>query len=237
MATRSRIRSRFDIGRIMQAAQAPGNDPRTWVQLARVDDDPDAVRWDAELGWIVDVTCVGGPLDGEGPVAARVAGPQVGPSEGASAPVAAASLVVLVLTEGDLNAQPVIVGALWTPDVKAPASVGGADVDEDFAEKTWFVSVDKDIVLEARERAASVLGQDIKLAEPDASESFVKGDAQKDALTDFLDALTRWNTAIANGVTSAGGAIDPLAITAIETAISTLKTGLEQALSSRIKGA
>ena len=82
---RGRGRS-IDYSRIAAGVAGPGVDTRTWITLARVDADPDATVWDDDLGWLVDVTMVGGPLDGDGPVLCRVASGGQGVGVGAHAP-------------------------------------------------------------------------------------------------------------------------------------------------------
>ena len=42
------IRRRINTKLMGQASAAPGNDPRTWIAIARVDDDPDAIRFREE---------------------------------------------------------------------------------------------------------------------------------------------------------------------------------------------
>lgn len=239
---RSRIRSRLDVGRLREAASGPGADPRSWIAFGRVDDDDDAVRWDGELGWIADVTIVGGPLDGEGPVAVRIAGSFVAPFEGGSVPVIAPALLVLVLPEGDLNAGPIAIGALWTPDVSAPTSVGGEDVDEEFNDATWWLSVARDVVIESQGKTAKLLGQNLYLAEPEADQPFVLGRKQYDALKAFLDATDTFVTSISTATPAPPNAALTVAnvLTAANVykpAIAEAKSALEQALSERIKGA
>lgn len=209
---RSRIRTRIDAGRLRELIRGPGADTRTWVFFARVLDTDTAVRWDAELGWLVDVTIVGGQLDGEGPVPCRVAWCYAGDGVGVSEPVERGVHVVGIMPEADLNGTPVIVGMLSTPDFPAPTTVNGEDVDADFAKATHLRKSARnfDAQFGSLWRAAAtddarLLAQAVKLADDDASQSYVRGEDFADALERFLDATDQFAQAGIN----AFSALDP----------------------------
>lgn len=112
MPTGARARRSIDVGRIGLAVSQPGIDPRTWTTVGRVDDDPQAVRWVLGIGWIADVSFVGGPLDGETEVPCRVAGSISGSLTGDYAPLPPGCSVVVVLPSGNPEESPIIVGKL-----------------------------------------------------------------------------------------------------------------------------
>ncbi len=139
--TRARIRKRFDLGRLRVATAGPGSDPRTWVTTARVDDDPEAISFEEDVGWVVDVTFVGGDLAEEGPVPCRVAMSFGGDGAGELEPPALGCEVIVVVSEGDPNANPVIVGYLDNGDgCGPPAEVAGFPVSELTAARTHYVA-------------------------------------------------------------------------------------------------
>lgn len=138
--TRARIRKRFDLGRLRVATAGPGSDPRTWVTTARVDDDPDAITFDADVGWIVDVTFIGGDLAEEGPVPCRVAMPFGGDGFGVLEPPALGCEVQVLVNDGDPNANPVIIGYLDNSDgCGPPVLVAGFPVTELTATGTHYL--------------------------------------------------------------------------------------------------
>ncbi|HHH29102.1 MAG TPA: hypothetical protein ENK57_12265 [Polyangiaceae bacterium] len=227
----------------------PGIDPRSWIQLARVDDDDDAIRWsgadgdDGPLGWIVDVTIQGGDLDQESEIPCRLGAAYARDGELVSHPPARGCLVLVAMPCGNLNTEPTIIGELPTDGCAPPSSVNGTDVDEAYALATHFLvtslDVDEQIGGDRRVKTGDgkthrILGDAIELADEGASQSFVRGDDQQGALDGWYDAFVTWIELVRLGIVAGGGSLDNTAIT---TATNTLKTQLEQALSTKIKGA
>lgn len=180
--------------------------------MARVDDADDAVRWDPPRGWLVDVTVVGGALDGEGPIPCRVAWAYAGSDAGTSEPVERGVLVACVLPEANLNGSPVIVGVLPTPDMAAPTSVNGEDIDADFAKATHFRVSPRNYEAQYGSKwrtkvtdEAKLLAQALKLADDDAAQSYMRGEDYADALDRFIDATDQFAQAGIN----AFSALDP----------------------------
>ena len=254
MSTGSRIRRRIDLGRLREAMSGPGADPRTWIALARVDDDADAVRWDEHLGWVADVTFVGGGLDGEGPVPCRVAWSYAGPSAGRSEPVERGVLCVVALPEGDPNAQPVIVGMLSVPEHSAPADVLGGSITETLALGTHLLRSAHDIAEHvdgnAERRAegdntlraagdavvdaggtAHLLGPLVRLADAGATQPFVRGTDQLVALQAAFNAIIAWTASVATQIPALAPAQATLA-----SALTAANAQLAAALSTRING-
>lgn len=138
--TRARIRKRFDLGRLRVATAGPGSDPRTWVTTARVDDDPEAISFESDVGWIVDVHFTGGDLAEEGPVPCRVSMPFGGDGFGVLEPPALGCEVQVLINEGDPNANPVIVGYTDNGDgCGPPIIVAGFPVTELTAAGTHYL--------------------------------------------------------------------------------------------------
>lgn len=139
--TRARIRKRFDLGRLRIATAGPGSDTRTWVATARIDDDPEAIRFEPPCGWIVDITFTSGDLVEEGPVPCRVSMSMGGEGAGVLQPPALGCEVLVLVTDGDPNANPVIVGYLDNGDGCGPPSIiGGFPVIEQTAQGTTYVA-------------------------------------------------------------------------------------------------
>lgn len=263
MATRSRIRRHFDTGRLRRAIAGPGADPRSWLFTARVDTDEDAVRWEADYGWIADVTVTGGELDGEGPIPCRVPVPFVDSGQGSSAPIKGGALVAVLLTEADLNGFASIVGFYWTPDIKPPTTVNNETVDEQFGEGAIWAKSSADLSLELGSaitvssddeievttttltlegtQTANLIGQAVNLAETNATQPFVKGNAQFTALQNALQAITTYANTLAKATPAPPNAALTVAaalaaFTPLQIALTQAITDLQGALSTRIKG-
>ncbi len=252
MGTSQRIRRRFDRGRLGQLAGQPGIDPRSWIVLARVDDDDDAIRWtgtdgeDGPLGWIVDVTIGdGGDLDQESEIPCRLGAAYARAGELRSDPPARGCLVLVAMPCGNLNTEPTIIGELPTDGCAVPGSVNGTDIDEAYALATHILvttlDVDEEIGGDRRVKTGDgkthrILGETVELADEDATQSFVRGDDQQSALDAFLTTFNTWAIAVDGAITALGGVIPPPTQMALIQGITTLKTQLEEALSSRIKG-
>lgn len=117
-----RSRKYVDFGKLREAISGPGADTRVWIAAARIDDDPDAMRWDDQLGWLVDVTFYGGPLDGDGPVVCRVASGFANGSGTLAHPPKAGCEVAVAIHDGDPNANPVVIGMVHNGGGCAPPS-------------------------------------------------------------------------------------------------------------------
>lgn len=234
-------RTRLDVGRMREGMRGPGADPRTWVTFGRVDDDDDAIRWEVPHGWIVDVTFSGGQLEGEGPIACRVL--RLFAADGATRqePVFRGAEVAVVLSEGDPNASPLIIGMVHNGGgSETPEEVNGTTIDEDYSLATHILvtphaldyQIDGDVRIKTT-GTARLLGPLVELAEQDAGQSFVRGDDQKDALNAFLDALSTWAVLVKAGIVAAGGTLENAALDA---AINVAKQQFASALSSKVKG-
>ena len=240
---------------------SPGIDTRTWIALARVDDDVDAVRWAAEdsedgpLGWLVDVTMQGGALDQDGPVTCRVA-PYF---EGRIDPITPGCLVLVVLSEGSANAQPTIVGVLNEPTCPPPQTVNGDTVNQQLVESTHvFVTphaIDEEAQGDIRRTTTGnhrLHGQLVELAAASATQSYVRGEDLQAALDAFADQITiNISSAVATILTTfnkgpavpvtgtevtAAQATYSANVTAFSTAVAQFKASVQAALSTRIKG-
>ena len=256
MGTSQRIRRRFDRGRLGQLAGQPGIDPRSWVVLARVDDDDDAIRWtgpdgeDGPLGWIIDVTIGdGGDLDQESAIPCRLGAAYARDGELRSDPPARGCLVLVLLPCGNVNTEPTIIGELPTDGCVVPGSVNETDIDEAYALATHILvtslDVDEQIGGDRRVKTGDgkkhrILGETVELADQDAAQSFVRGDDQKQQLDALLQALTQYATDIA----ASSPAPPNAALTVVDAAAAgtTLIAALAQidfepSLSTKIKGA
>jgi hypothetical protein len=237
----------MDFGRLRTASAGPGADTRTWVVLARVDDDDDAIRWDSSLGWLVDVTVQGGPLDQEGPIVCRCPSDFVEDSGAKLDPPIRDCIAVVVLPEGDANVDPSILGFVQGPGCSPPNSVNGDDIDEAKAlgahvlvtskEVDWEVA--GNIRLRTTGDAARFLGPLVELADEGATEPYVLGNANKDAVDAFAQSVQSAFTDLvppgppATPVTAAQATA---AVATITVAIVQLSLDLQNALSTKIKG-
>jgi hypothetical protein len=230
MSARSRSRSAVDFNRVANGLQKPGIDPRTWLAFARIDEDPDATVWDDELGWLCDVTFVGGGLDGDGPNLARWGG------RGVYRPPVQGALCLVAVVGGDPNDDLVILGMLDDADSAAPASVNGDAIDEAMASRTHIVArPDEDADVEmtrVRVNAELVLGA------ADADQSYVRGDDYAGEEAKFLDALdTFLSSAPPPGPFGQVSSATFIAAAApLKLAIQQFKLAKNTYLSQRIKG-
>lgn len=201
-----------DQGKIAQLASGPGIDTRTWVAKARIDDDPDAIRWagsadeeDGPLGWIVDVTFVDGPLAGEGPVPCRLSTVFAGNGTLRSSPPGRGCLVSVLLTEGNPNTDPMIVGMLSANDCPVPETVNGTTIDEAYALGAHILvtdkAVDEQVAGDRRVQTGSgsvhrLLGESVELAAEDATQAFVRGNDNEQAINAALQAMLEFVTLV-----------------------------------------
>lgn len=225
---RSSVRLRPDFVRIGQSLKRPGIDTRSWICFARIDTDPDARVWDEQLGWLVDVTFRGGPLDGEGPILCRVAG-TTGPEFGAFFPPRENALVVVAVPDGDPNNDCIIFGELSAVDDSMPPSeVNGTPIDEAFASQTQIL-VFPDQDLDAVYRNYRVTAERMVLGTPDADQPFPRGNDLADTLDALAGNLRAIGTAIAMGSESEGGGIPFANGAATQQALSRAAADLEAA--------
>ncbi len=213
MIGRSRIKKNLDFNRLGEAVSRPGIDPRPWLCSARVDDDPDAISFIEGTGWVVDVTVCSGPLSGEGPIPCRVASSFGEPNGARLEPVKKGAEVTVLFLDGDPNSAPIIVGYAFNPeDMKVPATVNGETINEAFALENHILVTPHGVKEEVRDHqmkatgdieldsgtniklsAASfayLLAQQVRFADENATEPFVRGNKLVTALSSFLSALT-----------------------------------------------
>lgn len=233
----ARLRPRLDFGRVAAGVSRPGIDPRSWISMARVDVDPDAIVWDRELGWLVDVTLVGGGLDGEGPVLCRFPSSGQGVGAGGYDPPRAGCLVIVAIPGGDPNNDCIIIGQLHDEGCAAATVVNGVDITEAFAQRTHiFAFPDED--LDAAFEHVRITG-DMTLGVPDANQPFARGNDLAGAIDDFADALILFldsaaavpggfGEVTATGFTTAGGVL--------KTKAQAFKAARARWLSQRIRG-
>jgi len=183
-----------DLSRMREAIEGPGIDTRVWTSRARVDDDPDAIRWDENLGWLVDVTFVSGPLDGEGSIVCRVASPYQGDGVGIARPPLRGGLVQVEIPAGNINVEPTITGYLHDNQAKPPTKVNGTDITEAMALET-HITVAPGHDLDEQWRNIRMTADLIQLAVANPEQSFIRGDALLDRLEPLLDAFFQWATA------------------------------------------
>lgn len=242
--TRTMTRLRPDFDRIAQALKRPGIDPRSWLNMARVDEDPDAIVWDAQVGWLVDVTFVGGALDGEGPVVCRVSSWGQGQGVTSQRPPRPDCLVLVAVPGGDPNEECVIVGQLHDEVCKPPAAVNGTTITEEFALETHFeVFPGED--LDAEYRNVRITAESMTLGAAAADQPFPRGNDLADALDNLADSLDALAAALTTsgsviGTSVSGGAVTAAIIGAVtaplQTAVASFKAARTGYLSSRITG-
>ena len=125
----ARKRKTLDVGRLAMAIARPGIDLRTWNTAARIDDDPDAISWHPQLGWLVDVSPYGGELQGDQEVTCRVATPLAGAGVTETVPLMLGCEVHVQVTDGSSESNPVIIGMTHNAGgCEAPTSVAGIPI-------------------------------------------------------------------------------------------------------------
>lgn len=259
MPTRSRKRRNVDMGRLREAIRGPGADTRVWLATARIDDDRDAISFEVGVGWIIDVTFYGGPLDQEGPVPCKLGEAFAQQFATKSDPPDRGCEVLVAITDGDANSNPVIVARMHNEGgCEVPLLVNFTPITEGHALANHIVvtphGADEQYGGDRRVTAPSQLleADDVaQLAAPSIllggvtatpltpaippTESFVKGDQYTAAEDTFLGALQDWTGAVAAALSSAGF---PIAAdqTALVAAIAAFKVSAAASLSSKIKG-
>lgn len=117
-------------------------------------------------------------------------------------------------------------------------SVGLVEAEDDLTLRTnadAVLEADGDVRVEAKGSKAQVLSALVELADDGASQSFVQGNNQQEALDSFLTDLNTWAGDVSTAIIGAGGS-PPSSQGTFLAAIQTLQQKLEQALSSKIKG-
>lgn len=252
---RSKVRRRINMRRLAHAVRAPGIDPRAWVAAGRVETDPDAATFEPKLGWLVDVKLYGGTLDGvEGlPCRWLSIGPG-GDGFGEYIPPKLGGEVLVAVTDGDVEANPVILGTLTNEeDAAPPTEINGLPIDPEATASTPAAvspldteikrsphsrrehfdgelhEQGKKVVITADEMIAGLL-----LGSPQALKSYVKGEDLATAIGVFVDALAAMLDTGANS----GGAVVFAGKPAFAAAAAALKTSLSGpgVLSQKIKG-
>lgn len=245
MATGSRIRKAIDFGRLRHAMEGPTADTRTWMAIARVDSDPDAIQFLDGYGWVADVTITSGQLSGEGPIPCRVMTPFGASGEGTSCPVALGAEVVLAIPDGNANVQPVIIGYLHNPTIALPTSVNGNPVNESTATTTVFAKTESSLNAEfgptARISAAnqaSLEAPNIRIADENATQPYVRGNDLQTATNQLVTALNTYASALGAGAPASPVLIGTAsaAATALATALGSFASAITAALSTRIRG-
>jgi hypothetical protein len=235
---------RLDLHALRVGIAAPGLDTRAWVEWARVDDDPDAVVWDRELGWLCDVHLESGSSAGEGPLSATVLGAGGG-GMGYHAPVHPGDRVLVAIVSGDPNADVVVIGRDHdVDDCTAPTTVNGDSIVETgasagqvAADETHIAAFgDEDLDAEFRgvrlgADSVKVPSPDVRLGTEDADEHAILGDARNGDVGAFLDAMTSFCTSVA--ATGLPGIAN--AATQLQTAVVTLRAQLPSHLAQRVK--
>jgi hypothetical protein len=215
--------------------------------MARVDDDPDAVVWDSDLGWLCDVTWVGGGLDGDGPVVCRVASPAQGEGVTEQRPPRPVGLVIVVIPNGDPNDDAIIIGQLHDIDGRTvPSQVNGDTIVEtgassgEVAADVTHILVAPGEDLDQQWRDVRITGDSMIIGVPDADQSLPRGDDLADALEDIIDAIDSFASSLASAAPAPPNAALTVAAVAavypsLATAVAQFKSARSDYLSTRIK--
>ena len=251
-----------DVLRIGMAVSQKGIDPRVWVTTARVEEDPEAVRWVPKLGWIADVTFTGGVLDGESEIPCRVAGYVQGNGSGAFIPLEPGCEVNVLVNGGTAEESPVIIGRINNMGgCEAPDTVNGLPIvpgsTSDESTDTSVSPFDTEIVVSPNNRREEYKGDtfhqsrshvletdepidSLCLGSRDADQHYVRGEDFIDALIDGVqDLIASYQYVPLSGIpTNIAPGVVPLPPSNLptEAAVATLRAGLTAALSQKIKG-
>ena len=240
-AKRSRVP---DVRRLGAAVSFPGIDPRTWVSAARVDEDPEALSWDEDLGWVVDVSPYGSDLEGDSELPCRMATVgAVGDRYGEYCPPVVACEVLILFPAGDSETSPVLLGNLTNAeDCRAPTTVNGLPISGDApSSSSVLVSpFDTEIVRSPHNRRHDYGGiwvldsSDIRLGSDSGVQAALLGPPTNQNTSDFLTAVRVFATAL-EGFTS--GPLVPLATlgTALRTSIQLIEPEIQNQLAQRVK--
>lgn len=207
---RRRFHRTIDARRLGEAVRAPA---QTWVSAGRIDDDPEAIHFDAGVGWLVDVTFYGSGLeDDEGRPCRVLSMGAPGSGRGEYIPPAPGAEVLVALPAGDPEAGPIALGYLTNEDdAHPPETVNGLEVTPE-ATTSGPLSVspfDTEIVVSPHNRREQYAGdrfsqarghvleaaEQVKLALRDAVQSYVRGERFVQVLNGWIDAVTSYVTA------------------------------------------
>jgi hypothetical protein len=246
MATRARIRKQIDFGRLREALAGPRSDTRSWLAMARVDDDPDAVQFIDGFGWVADVTFISGDIAGEGPIPCRVLSFFGEPQQATLPPVALGAEVLVAIPDGDINVQPVIVGYLHNPtDSPIPTTVNGESVNEAYAATTLISKTSSSLNAEfgptvraSAQTKASLEAPSVALADQNATQPFVRGLDYQSAEQQLVAALNAYALALGppGPVVPVTTAMTGPAATALGTALLSFLSAVSTSLSTRVRG-
>lgn len=195
--TGSRLGSKPNVGRLAALLSTHGIDLSTWVHMGRVDSDHDAWTWEPGTGWIVDVTLVGGKLDGVGPVPCRVAMGFASQGGMESKPLdSGCEVVVCMPGDGDVNDTPTIIGQINNQsDSRVPELIFGQPINEELARSAFLLVTQhssysqfgKEWRVDATELAGLHAGKKLTLGSAEADQAAIRGNELADALGAFLD--------------------------------------------------
>lgn len=206
MSTGARFSNIVDVLKMGRAFRQPGIDPRVWSTSGRIDPEGNSIRWDSDLGWVIDVIGAGGGFEQE-VITAKVCTnnpyefiPQIKDCE-----------VHVGVPEGEATGNPVILGSMNNSDgCEAPGFVTGMSVDGalDFTPPlTTFDALfgvispyDNEFKVTPHNRREEYGGDhidvaenqvleavdNVRLAKRDATQSYVRGEDQVDAIIDVL---------------------------------------------------
>lgn len=174
----------LDVTRLAQAASRPGVDPRTWVVFVEVVE----LAYGAAEGLIVVGRVLGGALAGE-EVMCEYAPPLARAGALVSLPFAVGDTGVCVVSEGDANVPPALVGFLRMETGPAPATVNGRAIDLKLISGAYLL-VDPARELELTLGNTRLVAPTIKLGPTESpTQPYVRGKALQSALGAFCDAL------------------------------------------------
>lgn len=210
MSIHNRNSGPADVGRMREAIRGEV-DTRVWLAMARVDDNPDAVRWEPELGWIVDVTFQSGDLVGEGPVACRVSDALGGNDQAILNPIPRCGSAIVLVTDGRINRGGVILGFTHSASFQGaggcevPETVNGDTIDEAkaLAAHITVSPHDYDAQYGGDVRITVGTGQVMRLGVADPQQSYVRGEDLKATLEAIQSQIQQLSTATA-GITGTG---------------------------------
>jgi hypothetical protein len=207
MPTGARRRRPFDVERLARAVSRPGIDPRTSVSAARIDGQADAVRWENEYGWVVDVRFYGSGLDQEESSARILSAGPAGDGFGEFLPPGLGSEVLVGVPDGEPETGAVVLGTLTNRSGdKPPSQVNGFEISGEVAASiplTGPVSpYDTEIKvsphsrreqyagdLVSQARSVALVSDVIRLGSESAEQSALLGDATNDNLSTLIGGL------------------------------------------------
>lgn len=230
------------------AMSYPGIDPRSWVTAGRVE--TDGLHWDSGVGWIVDVVPYGAALEGGDGIPVRIVSTGPGGSRfGEYIPPSVDAEVILVLSGGDPEQNPALVGYLTNEDDgHAPDVVNGLPISGEAAASSPalvspFDTEIKRSPFHRREEYAGdrfteaareiLISGDIRLGAEAVTEPALLGQVTVDNTNELLQALTQ----LAASLQLLVGPLSPLVAigTALQTAIEALSPKIAGQLSENVK--